>query len=249
MTIGVTGITFPSGKNPLEEVQVVVTTDAAFDAGTVMLIEAGGLTFAAPIVIVGLGGTATFPAATLREGSFTVRVLVASTSPVDEGQGSGGPLVIVALDPEVDIPYTRFIEAIRSVLVNSALLPELDTDCVQILRHQVLDRDRLNPGVVLVRTGFPDGGFESVASKLFTFQCSILLTTKANYDNELDDEDRRLIESLSHRILKALEAEEELGGVLTMPLVLTQYDPFSRGRVINATQLWESFTAEGVFYC
>lgn len=249
MSIGVTGITFPTGLTALDTFTITVTTDTPFETGAVILFDGSTFVSAAPIIPDGptaLGGTAVFFNGTVPEGSLTLRVVVASAT--DEGQSSGGPMVVVPLDVDVHVPLTKFVNALQSTLVLSPLVPELDEDNVIVERHLVRDRDRLDPGVFLERHPVLTP-FETFNQKLYQFEVHVLITSKAHYDGERDSEEREQQEELVHRIFKALEANQNLGGATHLPLTMETVDPHNEGRVINYTQFWDSIVVRGGFLC
>ena len=65
----------------------------------------------------------------------------------------------------------------------------------------------MNPGVLLVRSGFSGGDeFHTIDERLLDFSCLVLTANTGVDDGEADATERRIIASLSHRCFVALDA-------------------------------------------
>ncbi len=219
MTITISAITVPAGKTISDDIDITFTTSVAIEAATVTLFLAGDPVLAIAAVPNGTTNTARVPAGRAAEATYDLEILVTDAGG-DFGKDTSATLTI----DDVTRVFTAYIELIRSVIKASPLLDDIDNIDIIVDNFDHRKADDRRPGIIIQR-GPIRLAWTSVAKKRFDMTAHILVSTKANWRGEKDDPDRRTVEQLADSCRQALEADQFLGGLLYIPLDITEDIP------------------------
>lgn len=237
MTIVILSVSVPTGKKPYNRIQISYVTDVPGVAGSITLLQNGVAICAQGVIFNGTNGTATFPKGTVASGTYDVVAMVFDGT--DSDTNTTKTLVVEALDEGMDVLQEAFIEAIEETLRVSALI-DIKDDRIFIDRVDTKQRGRKS---ILIQRQPMQIGFATLQRKEWIFNANVFVITNHALQGERRKKDRAAHITLMSNVIMALEANEYLGGIVHLPLDLSDVELFSDA--VSDDVIWEQLRVTG----